>query len=115
MLIAGCSVSRPPDTSPTTETGVVGGRLVMPEGADASRASVRVVGTDVSAAVGATGEFVLPNVPAGPLELYFTGQGLASGIAAGEIAGGETVTLNVHAGENALRIESIARVRGNEA
>ncbi len=89
----------------------------MPEGlgAGASRASVRVVGTPVSAAVGSSGEFVLPNVPAGPLELHFTGQGLAAGVIAGEIAGGETVTINVHAGANALRIDSIARVRGNDA
>jgi hypothetical protein len=69
----------------------------------------------VSAAVGASGEFVLPNVPAGPLELHFTGPGLAAGIAAGEIAGGETVTLNVLVDVGALRIDSIARVRGNDA
>ena len=89
----------------------------MPEssGADAARGSVRVVGTAVSAAVGSSGEFVLPNVPAGPLELHFTTPGLAAGVTAGEIGGGETVTINVHAGAGALRIDSIARVRGTDA
>ena len=108
---------QPPAASPTIETGVVGGRLVWPGDADrgSARASVRVVGTAVSAVVGSSGEFVLANVPAGPLELHFTGQGLAAGITAGEIAGGETVTLIVYAGPTALRLDSIARVRGDAA
>ncbi len=77
--------------------------------------TVRVVGTSVSADVDGFGHFVLPNVPAGPLELHFTGPGLASGLDAGEIAGGETVTLSVRVEATTLRIEAIARVRGSDA
>lgn len=116
FVICACGGNTPPDTSPTTETGVVGGSLLMPSGeAGVPGVTARVVGTSVSAAVDSFGKFVLANVPAGPLELHFTGPGLASGLSAGEIAGGETVTLNVRVEATALRLDAIARVRGNDA
>ena len=115
-LAAACGGHTPPDTSPTTETGVVGGSLLMPPWEPgAPGVTVRVVGTSVSADVDGFGHFVLPNVPAGPLDLHFTGPGLASGLDAGEIAGGETVTLSVRVEATTLRIEAIARVRGSDA
>lgn len=111
------SAHPPPDTSPTNATGVVGGRLVIPGNPDrnTTATSVTVAGTQVSAAIDGFGAFVLPNVPAGPLELRFSGNGPAAGVSAGEIAGGETVTLNIRVDGDLLRIDSIARVRGNEA
>ena len=116
MLAGACGGNTPPDTSPTTETGVVGGSLLMPPGEPfAPGVTVRVVGTSVSADVDSFGRFVLPNVPAGPLNLHFTGSGLGFGLEAGDIAGGETVTLTVRVETSALRIEAIARVRGSDA
>nr|MBA3950178.1 hypothetical protein [Acidobacteriota bacterium] len=77
--------------------------------------SVYVVGTSVSTTVSSVGEFVLPNVPAGPLELLFSGQGMSAGVAAGDIAGGETVSLAVRLDGSRAVVESIARVRGADA
>lgn len=119
LVIAGaCGGSTaPPRTSPTITTGVVGGRVTMPAAAlpGALRVTVHVVGTAVSTTVSNAGEFVLPNVPAGPLELLFSGQGMSAGVAAGEIAGGETVSLAVRLDGSRASIEAIARIRGAEA
>ena len=118
LTVCSCGGAHPPpDTSPTNATGVVGGRLVMPANADRNTTASRVTvaGTRVSAAIDGFGAFVLPNVPAGPLALQFSGNGLEAHADAGDIAGGETVTLNVRMDGDALRIDSIARVRGDDA
>lgn len=117
LTLAACGGAAPPDTSPTIETGVVGGRVLMPSasGADVARLTVSLVGAPISASVGSLGDFVLPNVPAGPLALHFTGDGIATGLDAGAIAGGETVSLVVRLGDNAARVDSVSRVRGNDA
>jgi hypothetical protein len=107
----------PPRTSPTLTTGVVGGRVAMPSepAPGAPRMTVHIVGTALSAMVNSTGDFVLANVPAGPLELLFSGQGMSAGVTAGEIAGGETVSLEVRLDGTRAAIDAIARVRGDEA
>lgn len=117
LALAACGGTAPPETSPTVETGVVGGRVLMSSasGADASRLMVSIVGTAISANVGSLGGFVLPNVPAGPLELHFTGEGMAAGLDAGTIAGGETVSLAVRLDGTAARVDSVSRVRGSDA
>lgn len=81
----------------------------------APRISVHVVGTSVSSTVSSLGEFVLPNVPAGPLALVFSGQGMSAGVTAGEIAGGETVSLSVRLDGSRAAIDAIARIRGAHA
>lgn len=109
--------SAPPRMSPTITTGVVGGRVAMAAGTSAAgpRLSVHVVGTEISTTVSSLGEFALANVPAGPLELLFSGQGVSAGVSAGEIAGGETVTLVVRLDGARAAIDAIARIRGSEA
>lgn len=117
VLAIACGAAPPPSTSPTLSHGVVGGRVTIgaERGAASSRTTVHVVGTTVSATAGSTGEFVLPNVPAGPLELLFSAAGTSAGLAAGEIAGGETVTLAVTIADGRATVDSIARVRGADA
>lgn len=109
--------SAPPRTSPTITTGIVGGRVTMPDAAPAGapRITVHVVGTSISTTVSSIGEFVLPNVPAGPLELLFSGQGMAAGVTAGEITGGETVSLALRLDGSRATIDAIARIRGADA
>lgn len=89
----------------------------MPVAAPAGtpRITVHAVGTSVSSTVSSLGEFVLPNVPEGPLELLFTGQGISAGVTAGEIAGGETVSLAVRLDGPRASIDAIARIRGTDA
>lgn len=117
LTVAACGGTAPPATSPTIETGVVGGRVLMPSasGADVGRLIVSLVGAPLSANVGSLGDFVLANVPAGPLALHFTGEGIATGLDAGAIAGGETVSLVVRLDSTAARVDSVSRVRGNDA
>jgi hypothetical protein len=116
IVAAACGGARPPDTSPTIATGVVGGRLLLPAGEPVTPGmTVRVAGTAVSAEIDSFGAFVLPNVPAGPLELHFTGLRPASVLDAGQIAGGETITLNIRVGAGGVSLDAIARVRGTDA
>lgn len=112
-----CALQAPPTTSPTLSAGVVGGRVTMGPGDSESlaRLTVHVAGTPLSTAVGSTGEFVLPNVPEGPLTLLFSGPGTSSAVDAGSLAGGETVTLVVTLAGVRAALVSIARVRGSEA
>lgn len=118
VIAAACGGGNtPPRTSPTITTGVVGGRVTMPTPATmgAPRITVHVVGTQISTTVSSTGDFVLANVPAGPLELLFSGEGMSVGVTAGEIAGGETVTLALRLDAPRAAIDSIARIRGADA
>jgi hypothetical protein len=115
---AGCVATQaPPDTSPTLTTGTVGGTLHMTivPGAAVPPVLVSVAGTMVNANISRLGDFVLANVPEGPLELRFTGDRIAAVLPAGQIAGGETVTLSVRLTPAAAVIESVSRVRGSEA
>lgn len=76
---------------------------------------VSVGGTMLNTNVSRPGDFVIANVPAGPLELRFTGEGVAAILPVGEIAGGETVTMSIRLTPAAAAIESISRIRGSEA
>ena len=116
-LTTACGGIAPPATSPIADTGVVGGRVLMPSasGANVPRLIVNLVGAPISANVGSLGDFVLANVPAGPLALHFTGEGIAAGLDAGAIAGGETVSLVVRIDDDTARLDAVSRVRGNDA
>lgn len=76
---------------------------------------VTVAGTTLTANVSRLGDFVLSNVPAGPLELRFTGEGIAAVLPVGQIAGGETVTLAIRLLPAQGVIESMSRLRGTSA
>lgn len=98
-------------------TGVVGGTVHMTAvpGAAVQPILVSVGGTMHNANVSRLGDFVLANVPAGPLELRFTGEGIAAVLPAGEIAGGETVTFAIRLRAAEAVIESMSRIRGTAA
>ena len=98
VTAAGCgSANEPPKTSPIATTGVVGGTVEtsIVRGAEVPSILVSIGGTTLTANVSRLGDFVIANVPEGPLELRFTGEGIAAVLPAGEMAGGETVTLTV--------------------
>lgn len=106
----------PPLTSPIADNGVVGGRIFLETpGAATDTVLVAAAGTEMTATVSGLGEFVLPNVPAGPLELRFTSPATAASLPLGEIAGGETIALTVRLAGNTATLISISRVRGSDA
>ena len=107
----------PPKTSPIAETAVVSGIVEMSvvPGAAVPSVMVSVAGATMTANVSRLGEFVLPNVPAGPLELRFTGEGIAAALPAGAVAGGEVVTMRVRLTPAQAAIDSIVRIRGTAA
>lgn len=109
--------TRPPDTSPLAESGVVGGTLEMSivPGAAVPPVLVSVAGSTLNTNVTRLGDFVIPNVPAGPLELRFTGAGIAASLGLGTLAAGETLTVNVRLTPAGAAIASISRVRGTDA
>lgn len=118
MAVAACaSGTPPPETSPLAETGVVGGRVEMSivPGAAVPSVLVSVAGADVTANVSRLGDFVIANVPAGPLELRFTGAGIAATLPAGSLAAGETLTMTVRLTPAQAAIDSMSRVRGTAA
>ena len=73
---------------------------------------VSVGGTTLHSNVSGLGDFVIANVPDGPLELRFTGEGIAAVLPVGAIAGGETVTVAVRLAAADAAIESMSRQRG---
>lgn len=76
---------------------------------------ISVAGATVTANANRHGDFVLHNVPAGALELRFTGENIAASLPLGEIAAAETVSLAIRLTPQAAAVESISRVRGTEA
>ena|SRR5687768_10645920 len=106
----------PPSTSPIATTGVVGGTVQMSAAPGAALPSilVSVGGTTLNSNLSRLGDFVIANVPDGPLELRFTGEGIAAVLPVGAIAGGETVTLGVRLTPSNAVIESMSRQRGSD-
>jgi hypothetical protein len=117
LLVTACAGGTPPETSPTATTGLVGGTISMPlaPGAAVPSVLVSVAGITMTSHVSRLGDFVLANVPAGPLELRFTGEGIAAALPLGTLAGGETITLAVRLTSSDAAAESISRVRGSDA
>lgn len=116
--IAACAGGTPPpQTSPIAETGMVGGRIEMSivPGAPVPPVLVSIAGSTITTNVTRLGDFVIANVPAGPLELRFTGAGIASALPIGTLAAGETITVQVRLTPAEAAIGSISRVRGNDA
>lgn len=111
-----CGAAAPPATSPTVTTGVVGGHVrAASSGFDVSGLTVTAGGPGIVSRVGSRGDFVLANVPAGPLTLHFAGAGLAAGLDLGELSGGETITLVIVIAGSQLRVDTIARIHGDDA
>jgi hypothetical protein len=118
ILVTACAGgTRPPDTSPMLTSGVVGGTVSMSivPGAAVPPVLVSVAGVPLTANVSRLGDFVIANIPAGPLELRFTGDGIAAILPLGTIAGGETITLTVRLTPAEAVVAAISRVRGADA
>lgn len=118
IVVAACAPgTTPPTTSPIAESGVVGGRVEMTivPGAAVPPVLVSVAGADVTAHVSRLGDFVIANVPAGPLELRFTGDGVAAALPLGSIQAGETITLYVRLTPTQAAADALSRIRGTEA
>lgn len=107
----------PPATSPMVTTGVVGGSVQMSivAGAAVPSVLVSVAGTTLTANVSRLGDFVLANVPEGPLELRFAGEGIAASLSLGTLAGGETISVAVRLTPSDAAVSSMSRMRGAEA
>jgi len=99
------------------ESGIVGGRVEMSivAGAPVPSLLVSVAGSTLTSNVTRLGDFVIANVPAGALELRFTGDGVAAVLPIGTLAAGETITLSVRLTPADAAVDSIARVRGTDA
>ncbi|MDQ3068277.1 MAG: hypothetical protein M3R55_00930 [Acidobacteriota bacterium] len=117
LTFAACSKHTPPETSPVAESGFVGGTITMSRGDGGSLPSVlvSVTGHLQMSSANRNGDFVIANVPAGPLELRFTGDGIAAVLPLDPIAAGETVTLAVRLTPVEAAADAIARVRGTDA
>ncbi|HUF24080.1 MAG TPA: hypothetical protein VMN81_08140 [Vicinamibacterales bacterium] len=118
MLVSACAGGTPPpETSPMVTTGVVGGTVKMSivPGAAVPSVLVSVAGTTLTANVSRLGDFVLANVPEGPLELRFTGEEIAAILPLGTLAGGETVSVAVRLTPAEAAVASMSRMRGAEA
>lgn len=117
VILVGACGTPPPETSPMVTTGVVGGTVEMSivPGAAVPSVLVSVAGTTLTANVSRLGDFVLANVPEGPLELRFTGDGIAASLPLGTLAGGETVSVAVRLTSSDASAASMSRMRGAEA
>ena len=84
-------------------------------GAQVPSVLVSVAGSTLTTNVSRLGDFVIANVPAGSLELRFTGEGIAATLPLGTMTAGETVTVSVLLTPAQATIDAIARVRGEQA
>jgi hypothetical protein len=75
---------------------------------------VEVVGTEVVATVGAAGQFTLPDVPSGQVQLHFTGTGVDAYVTVGQVNAGETVTITVTVAGSTAALETLVRDSAGE-
>ena len=94
-------VASQPAAAVATITGALNsGTAALAQGSDASSRTspvqfVGVVGTSVTAPVDGSGRFTLTSVPAGAVQLRFTGPGTDATLPVGAVQSGETITLVV--------------------
>lgn len=128
ILTAACGSSSRTPISPSSplapETGGVAGGAIITgsvQGAGPSALTsattthavtglnVSVVGTSLSTAVDAAGRFTLTGVPAGDVQLHFTGTGIDAVVPVGTVQPAQTITIVVTLAGNSGRVESEAR------
>ncbi len=71
--------------------------------------TVTVVGTTITAAVKPNGTFVLTDVPAGDIQLHFTGPGTDAMLTVTGIAGGDELRIDVAVSGNTATLQSVTR------
>src|SRR5687768_17152389 len=112
-VVAACGGSSPtepsaaPPPAPPTATGAtISGQISNGGTASGSRegiaspratpvSSISVVGTSLTTSADSAGRFTLTGVPAGAIQLRFTGPGTDATVSVGELRVGDSVTLTV--------------------
>ena len=118
LLITGCGGS---PTSPANGGATISGAVVGPAGstggssqtAPSSGLTVSVVGTGPRATVDSTDNFTLTNVPAGNVDLQFSGQGMNAQVPLGTIAASEKVSVTVMRNGASMTLDCIRRMGGD--
>lgn len=81
----------------------------------ASVITVTVVGTAISTTVGSNGTFTLTGVPAGDIQLRFTGPGVDSTVTISSVQTTETITITVNLAGGAAAIDNETRRGGADS
>src|SRR4051794_34393106 len=125
LSLAGCGGEKSP-TSPSStgagtpsaggNTAVISGSiragsplLSASTGAAASALTVTVVGTSISSGIDASDHFTLSGVPAGEVDLKFSGGGVDSTVHLSPVLPAQTVTLVVNVAGAAVVVDSEVR------
>jgi hypothetical protein len=107
VLIAAVACSSVSPTSPSGTGATITGTVI----ASPSAANVTVAGTPLSAAIDGTGSFALRGVPAGNVQLVFSGSGASSAVSLLNVADQELIELEVAITGGTATVQR--EVRGN--
>ncbi len=105
-------------TSATISGSVSGGGSGLASttsGGPSAGLTVSVTGTSVSSVVDAAGRFQLTGVPAGPIELHFTGPGVDAKVQIGTVNAGDTIVVNVTVSGTAAEIDDSSQSHDNDS
>lgn len=126
LLLAGCAGTKSPvgpaeTPAPAGNTAVVSGSvrsgsplLSASTGAAVAGLVVTVVGTNISSGVDAAGRFTLTGVPAGDVQLKFTGPGVDATVRLSQVLAAQTVTLSVNVTATGVVVEAEVRSTSSE-
>lgn len=82
------------------------GLLADSNGASAAAGlTVQIVGTGMSTTVGATGQFTFTGVPAGPVQLNFSGPGVNASVTLTPVSNSQTITITVRVNGTTATVE----------
>lgn len=123
VVISACGAAKSPTGPSATSTSGTGGStavisgsvrtgsplLAASTGAAASALTVTVVGTTISSGIDASGRFTLTGVPAGDVELKFSGAGVDSVVRLSLVLPSQTVALVVNVDGTAVVVDSEVR------
>jgi hypothetical protein len=104
----------PSGTPPAGQTGATISGSVVPSGA-LSNIRVSVTNTSVSTSVDASNHFVLRSVPAGDVELRFTGTGVSAALGITGVQNAETINVVVTLTAGTASVENEARDAGTQS
>lgn len=127
MLTAGCSGSKSPAAPSDTaspgsgSTAQISGSvrsgsplLAATDGGSISGLVVTVVGTSISSGIDAAGRFTLSGVPAGDVQLKFSGAGVDAIVRVSQVLPAQTVTLAFNVEGTSVVVESETRSTTSE-
>jgi hypothetical protein len=75
--------------------------------------TVSVVGTNISTTINGTGQFTLTGVPAGTVQLKFSGSGVDATVTLSGVTATDRIDITVNVTGGNARVESERRSRGN--